>query len=485
MKTTNHYPIHEWYDNNNYTHLDYPPLAGYTHYYMAAIYKHYDLQGFESQARFGGVEKTPPVKLAMRRSILFTNLVSYFPVVIFMVMQHMKAFSRFVRMATILLFLVFPAYAFIEFTNTQVNGPHLALLLLCIHCLITGKLLKATFFFTLSACYKHVVGPFVFPVGVFILAKEWQAINSCSKLTSRFKKFILLAWRAFLHAAVGVSTLVIVCLPLLVRPPAFHNMVKVITHINFRGFINPCPSFWNIFKDFVGREKAEEILLPYIPLIFYFFLAVTFIMAPFMFKKPTKDLFCAGFNIFGITLYLFGFSIHEKHIHYMLMTLILNPWEYRRYIAFVLVLSTWSMLPTACFDSNDLLLWEYGTGFITYIVLYEKRLLLFKEPLAGSEAEQKGFIIRAINFFNTHAKKLLAGSFLSMFSVLTAYVITTKQEIYQCTYGSYYEDTSVKIIFLWMMVYYVYQWLVFFKIYYYYPDTDSETLEKIKEIARA
>ena len=475
MKITNHYPMREWYDNNNYTHIDYPPLAAYAHYYMAGIYRHYDGERFDTDPRFGADGRTPGLKLGMRRTILLTNLLTYFPVVIYVVMQNLKAYSRLFRMSTIFIFLIFPAYAFIEFTNTQVNGPHLALLLLSIHSLFCNKLLKATFFFTLSVCYKQVLGPFVFPTGIFILAKEWSNLSSYKGS----KRYFWLAYRAILHGVVGVITLAVVCAPLLLDPPGFKNMMGVITHINFRGFLNPCPSVWNIFKDIVGRDYFEVRFLPYIPFIFYFFAGVALIMAPFIFKKPTKDMFCAAFNIFGLTVYHFGFSIHEKHIHYMLMTFTLNPWEYRRFYAMTYLLSAWSMLPTACFERNDALLWKYGTGFLFFIILYE-RLILNKSMISvaasksiSSEDSKPGFILTALNSIVKYEKRILAGAFLSMLTVIIPYIATTNKTLYYCYYDSFYEDTSVKVIFVWMMFIYAYSWLIFLKIFYYGSDEEN------------
>ena len=176
-----------------------------------------------------------------------------------------------------------------------------------------------------------------------------------------------------MQAMTGACVVLGVCLPLILHPPAFQKMIFVLTNIT--GFIHPCPSFWQVYKDFVGRYRIEHLLQPYLSSVYHFQILLAMFCAIFVFLKPTREMFLGAFSISALTLYLFGFHVHEKHIQYMFMSFLLYALAYRHFMTYAFVLSVWALLPIACTFSNDTFFWKYAGCMLIYAVLYEKLVL--------------------------------------------------------------------------------------------------------------
>ena len=177
MKVSVRRDFDNWYVDNNYTQLDYPVVAGYVHYIMSFVYRFYDSAGFYEQSVIGVLQINPLVKMAARRAILSVNILFYYPTVIAVVLLNYGGSKRIVKYGTMLLLMTFPSYFFVENTYTQVNGPHLAFLLWCFHFVLNDRPYLSTIAFTLSFSAKQVSGPVVFPIAVYILAREWQRLS--------------------------------------------------------------------------------------------------------------------------------------------------------------------------------------------------------------------------------------------------------------------------------------------------------------------
>ena len=173
MKVTHRQPIEKWYNTGEFTHLDYPALIAYQHYFMGFIFQQFDKQGFFNEALYGYGIVTPRNKMGMRVSILVLNVVMYYPMVLYAVLKSLRNFSKLHQVAVILLLLNYPTFAYVEFTNTMVNGPHIGFLLLAVHFALSEQLIWATIAFTLTLLCKHAVGPFVFPIAVYMMALTW------------------------------------------------------------------------------------------------------------------------------------------------------------------------------------------------------------------------------------------------------------------------------------------------------------------------
>ena len=156
---------------------------------MAPVYKYYDPEGFLNQPVYNKVTDVPVIRVAVRRSILAANLLTYLPAVVILVLLNSRKQSKLLKYSTMLAFLIFPAYAFIEYACVQANGPHLMLLLLSMHFVVNDKPFFATFCFTLCCFYKHVAIQLVFPIAIFIMARYWNKLTIAGySVTHIFKK---------------------------------------------------------------------------------------------------------------------------------------------------------------------------------------------------------------------------------------------------------------------------------------------------------
>ncbi len=174
MKVTHRQPIELWYDVANYTHLDYPPLSAYLHYGMSYVYRYIDERSLLALPLYGYGELTPLIMKGLRVSILALSVLTYYPPVIYVVFTRFRKYSKIHRVVVLLLLLNFPTYALVEFANTQANSPHLGLLILALHFLLDEHLILTTITFSLSLTCKHIGGPLVFPIAVYMLAKCWE-----------------------------------------------------------------------------------------------------------------------------------------------------------------------------------------------------------------------------------------------------------------------------------------------------------------------
>ena len=158
--------MEEWYDTAEITHIDYPLLASYIHYLMGFVYRLVDKPGLFNEPLYGDGIVQPRFLLGVRLSILAHNLLSYYPVVVYVVLKRFKEYSKPFQAAVVLMFLNFPMYAMIEFSNTQANGFHLALFLLSLDSALDDRFILTTVYFTISIAATHASGPYVFPIAV-------------------------------------------------------------------------------------------------------------------------------------------------------------------------------------------------------------------------------------------------------------------------------------------------------------------------------
>ena len=175
-----------------------------------------------------------------------------------------------------------------------------------------------------------------------------------------------------LIALSGIGTVAVTFIPMLiVSPIAIKRMVLVVTNVQERTLLSPAPTFWKGLNQLIFSSPEDQ----YRP-IFYtisFALAILAFLAtlPFIFYKPTTKMYLNMFTAFGTTLYFFGFSLHEKHIHFALLSMMLQPELYRNYFTAVQAICVWSLFPTACSAGNDALIFTYGMGFVALAYLFE------------------------------------------------------------------------------------------------------------------
>lgn len=187
MKITHMLPMDQWYDTAEYTHLDYPPLAAYLHYIMGFFVKMIDPISFNKGPYYKIMDPVPPMtKFAIRLIIIIVDLLTYYPAVIFVVLNYMAKARKSYKVITLLMYFNMPMYAVIEYRNTQINSPHMALLLLALYFTMEHKIEFATFLFSLSLAYKHYPAPYVLPIASYMIWIIYEKICSTKKSVSPF-----------------------------------------------------------------------------------------------------------------------------------------------------------------------------------------------------------------------------------------------------------------------------------------------------------
>ncbi len=274
---------------------------------------------------------------------------------------------------------------------------------------------------------------------------------------------------------VGILTIVAVCAPLLLQPPAFQDMMKVL--FLQRDFVHQTPSVWCVVKDFLGRWRTNDILMPYVLYIYVFFFIFAVVLSPFLFKKPSPRMFMAHYNLFAMTTYIFGFSVHEKHIQYVILVVLLYPQVYRGFLTYLQVISAMMFFPTSCMVGSEQVMWKYAAFFTVFSLIYEY-MIVPADPVSEKYlTDNKGVFAGLTRFFRHQGPALLLGSVLSMICAMGMYMFTKKMDNYKCTFSSMFEDSSVKVVFGWLFIFYIYNWFVFFVTY----NEGSEEEEAKKE----
>ena len=178
MRITHRLPIKDWYDNNFVNHLDYPHIAGYWHYIMGLLLRLLDPRAFYEVSVYESTPVTFAVKYGIRAAILMTSLIFYYPAVVAIVTFVLKKERTCHKLMVILLMLNMPMYAYIEHGNTQVNAPHLGLILWALYLAMNEYMCLSTACFTLSIGYKHFNGNYVLPLAMYMIANMWVSTKS-------------------------------------------------------------------------------------------------------------------------------------------------------------------------------------------------------------------------------------------------------------------------------------------------------------------
>ncbi len=174
MKITHRLPVKDWYDNNAHNHLDYPHLAGYLHYLMGFVVRLFDPDSFYNTPMYDDVPVTFGIKYGIRLVVVLINLIFYYPAAINMTLFTQRTERLSHKLVVLFLMLNMPMYSYIEFGSTQVNGPHLGLLLWSLYLAMQTRFCASTVCFTLSMSYKHFNGPFVIPIASYIIVLLWR-----------------------------------------------------------------------------------------------------------------------------------------------------------------------------------------------------------------------------------------------------------------------------------------------------------------------
>ena len=208
---------------------------------------------------------------------------------------------------------------------------------------------------------------------------------------------------------------------------------------------------------------VEDVLLPYIPAVYIFFVVIAVLYAPYVFKNPTKEAFLASYNVQALTFFTFGHGIHDKHFQYVLISFFFCPVPFREFTVYMIILSAWNLFPLMCTYRNEALLWKYYIIVIAYAIIYQ-HFILRSEANTRPYEKQSGIIARILRFYKTNSLWIMICAAVSMFWFLKMYVASSIKDHYRCNIDLLYEDSTFKFIFAWLMLIYLYFWLNVFSI---------------------
>jgi hypothetical protein len=169
----------------------------------------------------------------------------------------------------------------------------------------------------------------------------------------------------------GIITLNISILPMMFDPECTKKMYSVLFSTTYRGYIHPAPTFWSFISGYMVTVDQEEARLsPLVSVVIQLICAI--LLFYFLQYNVSKTHFLKAYIIFGATAYIFGYSIHEKHIHYMLIGMLLIMAKYKEYLTIIIAINCASVFPHACMQKNNFTYLFYGIFMTGVAYLFEQ-----------------------------------------------------------------------------------------------------------------
>lgn len=188
MEITYGLKITDWYKNTTdndlqYWGLDYPPLTAYHSWlngYLSNKFNHSWIELHKSRGH-----QSYHHKIFMRSTVLASDLLIYFPAMIYFAINLKKSLSPREKTMTATIGLLYPALILIDHGHFQYNNVSLGLTLWAINFILQQRLVLSSMLFCLALNYKQISLYFSIPFFFFIL-------GSCTKNPSKIKGFFTL-----------------------------------------------------------------------------------------------------------------------------------------------------------------------------------------------------------------------------------------------------------------------------------------------------
>lgn len=263
----------------------------------------------------------------------------------------------------------------------------------------------------------------------------------------------------------GIVTIFIIILPFLQYPDALKKMAAVLFSVRIRGFAHPAPTFWFFIGDFniswvsqnIHEEKNRD---PMIPLPFIIQLITALYFFRLMLKTGKKKLLLSCFTVYSFMTFLFGYSMHEKHLHYAFLTLVLQPGLFKDILPYFLVGSVISLAPAGC--TLELMYYLLPYGFIMSYAAWIGCEYLQK--LDSSEqnkpAEIKSLITKLYYFGKTHRQILFTIIATTAAVTLTGFIDAMEVYNYKCLYRRMIESHVHKCGFILLFCGIIWLWTI-------------------------
>ncbi|KAJ3331275.1 Glucosyltransferase-like protein [Blyttiomyces sp. JEL0837] len=170
LEITYHLPPSKWYRYDlQYWGLDYPPLTAYHSWLLGSIANliNPNWVALDKSRGFEGYQ----MKLFMRYTALFTDLIIYSSAVIFFVKKYIPQKDWVSKNTLALLILLQPALIIIDHGHFQYNSAMLGFALWAVVCMMNERFVLGGIFFCLSLNFKQMALYYALPFFFYLLGK--------------------------------------------------------------------------------------------------------------------------------------------------------------------------------------------------------------------------------------------------------------------------------------------------------------------------
>ncbi|KAJ8392550.1 hypothetical protein AAFF_G00074280 [Aldrovandia affinis] len=354
QEVTYNLPVQQWYfnttDNNlNYWGLDYPPLTAYHSLLCAHVAQLINPEWVELHTSRG--YESPAHKLFMRATVVIADILIYIPAVVLYCLYLTDGSARR-KVSTMLCILLYPGLILIDHGHFQYNSVSLGLALWGVLGLGLGWDLLGALAFTLALNYKQMELYHSLPFFCYLLGK-------CVKKGLTGKGLILLV-KISLTVVVSFT----VCwLPFLSDPQQSLQVVHRLFPVGRGLFEDKVANVWcsmNVL--FKVRAHLSPDTQLYLSLV-----STLLAVLPSSIKllmNPTFWQFKLALVNSSLAFFLFSFQVHEKSILLAALPVCLLINDLPLMSIWVLLASTFSMLPLLLKDGLFL---PYAVTFLAFL----------------------------------------------------------------------------------------------------------------------
>ncbi|EYU44642.1 hypothetical protein ABFS82_08G071900 [Erythranthe guttata] len=358
MEITVNLPVKEWYRNSSsndlgYWGLDYPPLTGYQSYLHGTLLKFFDpasvalftSRGYESYLG----------KLLMRWTVLMSDLMIFFPAVLYFVTVYYSGKPTGDRSSMAwhtIMILLNPCLILIDHGHFQYNCISLGLTVAAVAAILSDRDLVGSLLFCLALNHKQMSAYYAPAFFAYLFGKclkRQNPILEISKLGLVVLGTFALVWWPYLHSVDGV-------LEVLSRLAPFERGIYEDYVANFWCTTSIAVKWKRLFTTqsmkLLSLTATVSTCLPsMIQLI----------------RSPTRRGFLLGLINCSLSFYLFSFQVHEKSILLPILPASLLAFEEPFVFQWLIYYALLSMFPLLRRD--DLVL-PYAALYALFVLLY-------------------------------------------------------------------------------------------------------------------
>jgi alpha-1,3-glucosyltransferase len=316
----------DWYRNstaNNmeYWGLDYPPLTGWHSLVLGHLSNWTDPASVALETSLG--YSSPHHKLFMRLTVVFSELLTYIPAVLWFFSSYYRYVRPDLRLTGAFVVLCLPVVVLIDHGHFQYNSVMLGFSVAAFTAVIKGNLVLASVMFTLALNFKQMALYYSLPLFFAIISKAYSTSkDSFMRLPASQRtrsKLIVVVWIETLYKVVNAGVVFIVLslilwYPYLTSLSDFLQVVRRIFPVERGVFEDKVATFWCV-ASVILKFKAW---LSQGTLVLTSALLTLVASAPSLYLMLTRRGFTKHFlyclSSVSLAFFLLSYHVHEKSI---------------------------------------------------------------------------------------------------------------------------------------------------------------------------